>query len=555
MELFKLFGTIMVDNTKANESIHKTDEKAEGLGNKFLSGIGTAAKWGMAIGAAAIAGATALTGMAMKSAETADRIDKLSARTGLSKQAFQEWDYVLGQNGINIEVMKNGVKTLTAQMDAATKGTGAAAENFSKLGIAVTDSNGVLRNQEDVMKETLVALADLPNGTEKAKMATELFGKAGLELMPMLNNGSASIEELTQRAHDLGLVMSDEAVDAGVKLGDTMDDVKQSFGMIATKIGVEVMPIVQQGLDWVLTQMPTIQSVLNVVFMVINEFVTSVVGFITNYLIPAFDLFFGSAIEGCGGFQGAMQTMADFITPLLNDLKGLFQAVLGVIVEYFKLHKEEILSITKSLFDAVKTIVETVMGTIRGIIQVITGLLKGDWEQVWNGLKLISESILNGIVRLVSDLLNIMINIIIMKKDTFLNAGKGIFTAIWDGMKEIWEKLSSWISDKVTWIADKLSFWKKSKSEMDDGGGSGGGGYDGSHANGLNYVPFDGYIAELHKGERVLTAEENKQYSNKNKPNITINQHIYAKVENERAMQREAERRFVEQIENLGYIG
>lgn len=551
MELFKLFGTIMVDNTKANESIHKTDEKAEGLGNKFLSGIGTAAKWGMAIGAAAIAGATALTGMAMKSAETADRIDKLSARTGLSKQAFQEWDYVLGQNGINIEVMKNGVKTLTAQMDAAAKGTGAAAENFSKLGIAVTDNNGVLRNQEDVMKETLVALADLPNGTEKAKMATELFGKAGLELMPMLNNGSASIEELTQRAHDLGLVMSDEAVTAGVTLGDTMDDVKQSFGMIATKIGVEVMPIVQQALDWVLTQMPTIQSVLNVVFMAINEFVTSVVGFITNYLLPAFDLFFGSAIEGCGGFQGAMQMMADFIMPLLNDLKGLFQAVLGGIVEYFKLHKEEILSITKSLFDAVKTIVETVMGVIRGIIQVITGLLKGDWEQAWNGLKLISESILNGIVRLVSDLLNIMINIIIMKKDTFLNAGKGIFNAIWDGMKAIWDKLSSWITEKISWITEKLAFWRSSKSEMDDGGGSGGRGYDGSHATGLNYVPFDGYIAELHRGERVLTAEENKQYSNKNKSNITINQHIYAKVENERAMQREASRRFAEQIESL----
>ena len=33
---------------------------------------------------------------------------------------------------------------------------------------------------------------------------------------------------------------------------------------------------------------------------------------------------------------------------------------------------------------------------------------------------------------------------------------------------------------------------------------------NGSHANGLNYVPFDGYIAELHKGERVLTKDENE---------------------------------------------
>ena len=90
MEIFKLFGSILVDNAAANQSISKTEEKAEGLGKKFLSGVGTAAKWGIAIGGAALAGAAALGGIAMKTAETTDRIDKLSAKTGLSKQAFQK---------------------------------------------------------------------------------------------------------------------------------------------------------------------------------------------------------------------------------------------------------------------------------------------------------------------------------------------------------------------------------------------------------------------------------------------------------------------------------
>ena len=36
---------------------------------------------------------------------------------------------------------------------------------------------------------------------------------------------------------------------------------------------------------------------------------------------------------------------------------------------------------------------------------------------------------------------------------------------------------------------------------------------DGSHRNGLDRVPFDGYIAELHKDERVLTADEAENYS------------------------------------------
>ena len=44
MELFRLFGTIMVDNERANRSIHKTEDQAESLGHKFLAGANKAAK-------------------------------------------------------------------------------------------------------------------------------------------------------------------------------------------------------------------------------------------------------------------------------------------------------------------------------------------------------------------------------------------------------------------------------------------------------------------------------------------------------------------------------
>ena len=670
MELFKLFGTIMVDNTKANESIHKTDEKAEGLGNKFLSGIGTVAKWGTAIGAAAIAGATAIAGKATKAAmdfeqqmsnvatlldgdvdtkikNLGESVKTIAAETGASTELLTDGLYqtisAFGETEDAIKILETATKGAVAGnatvtdsinlLSAVTKGYGDTSKESAqkvsdlafltvKLGQTsfpelarsmgkVVPLAGTLKVSQEELFGAMATLTGVTGGT--AEVSTQLRAtlqglmkpSAGMtEALKKLGyqNGAAALETLglegtlnalkgTVGGNETEFANLFSSVEAGTavlaltgsqaenftqktqamreavgatdeafgkqqdNIAAIMQKLKTNMDVVLISLGEQFLPLMEIVLSKLIEYMPQIQSALEVLFDVIGVIFSTIGNMLTDYIIPAFDLFFGSAIEGCGGFQGAMQTMADFITPLLNDLKGLFQAVLGVIVEYFKLHKEEILSITKSLFDAVKTIVETVMGTIRGIIQVITGLLKGDWEQVWNGLKLISESILNGIVKLVSDLLNIMINIIIMKKDTFLNAGKGIFNAIWDGMKEIWEKLSSWISDKVSWIADKLSFWKKSKSEMDDGGGSGGGGYDGSHANGLNYVPFDGYIAELHKGERVLTAEENKQYSNKNKPNITINQHIYAKVENERAMQREAERRFVEQIENLGYIG
>ena len=55
LEIFKLFGSVMVNNDEANKSIAKTTDNAEGLGSKLVSGAGTALKFGAAIGTAAIA--------------------------------------------------------------------------------------------------------------------------------------------------------------------------------------------------------------------------------------------------------------------------------------------------------------------------------------------------------------------------------------------------------------------------------------------------------------------------------------------------------------------
>lgn len=411
MEIFKLVGSIFVDSEEANKSISKTDEKAEGLADKFLKGVGTAAKWGAGIAAAAGAGATALLGVANKAASAMDVIDKGSAKVGISKQAYQEWSYVLGQNGMDIGKLEVGMKTLTSKMDAAASGTKSAQEAFDALGVSWDDGNGKLKDQETMMNEALYALADMENGTEKARLATELFGKAGIEMMPMLNNGAEGMADLTQRAHDLGLVVSDEAVSAGVLLGDTMDDVKQSLGAVITKIGVEALPIIQSLLDWLLEQMPTIQAVLGTVFEVVTTGVTAVINFI-SYLTEIVQ-------AKLPEIQAIVEKVVSAIVIFWNShLKPCVEAIVAfiqnVLAPAFKTVFENIiLPCVEAVFKGIQALWEgSLKPILTGITDFLTGVFTGNWKQAFEGLSTIVSGVFDGMVTLVKVPINAIIGMV-----------------------------------------------------------------------------------------------------------------------------------------------
>lgn len=426
MEIFKLFGTIMVNSSDAEKSISNTGEKAEGLAAKLGKGITTAAKWGAGIAAGATAAAGAMLGVANKSAEAADEIDKMSQKIGVSKEAYQEWKYAMGQSGVDIGVMQNGVKTLTSLMDKAKDGTDSAKETFDQLGVSIYDGSGALKSQEAMMRETIMALADMEDSTERAKLSTELFGRAGTELEPLLNSGSAGIQDLMDRAHDLGLVMSDDAVDAGVKFGDTLSDVKDSLGMIGTTIGVAVMPVIQTLLDWVISHMPEILDTVN------------------------------GVIDG------------------IKDGVAVLQA-------FWEEHGDAITAKVETVMSIIKQVVQIGMDVLKELIHVAMAVLEGDWETAWDGIVSIVKNI----------------------GSALYEAGVAIFTQLWDGIKSVWNDIRDWVSEKVNWLVDKLTFWDNGTERMNKGTETGF-----SHASGLSYVPYDNYPSNLHRREAVLSAGE-----------------------------------------------
>lgn len=508
ISIFTLMGSILVSNEQANQNIRQTEERAESLGGKFVKGVGTAAKWGAAIGAAAIAGGTALFGMAKKASDAGDRVDKMSQKIGVSKESFQSLNYVLGQNGADVEILQKGFQTLTGIMDKTADTTNKNKTALDTLGISVTDVNGKMKSQEEVFNESVKALMGMDEGVERSTLASELFGKkVASELVPMLNAGVESYEELTQRAHDLGFVMSDEAVAAGAAFNDSMDDVKKALGGVMTRIGIEVMPVFQTMLDWILAHMPEIQAVIKKVFEYIGIFVMAVVDIFKNYLLPAFQVIFDWTKENWPAIQKIIKVVIDTIVDIVKAFVDLFKAI-------WDKWGEDITKVAKSIWDVIYKYIEYVIKQVQTIIKTITALIKGDWEGVWNGIKDIFKNIWDGMAKLLPGLIEAIFNIMKGTFTIFTDIGKGMFGAVWEGMKGIWSSISSWVEETVSWLTDKLAFWKKGNDDMDKGSSSANNvKVNGSHANGLEYVPFSGYVAELHKGERVLTAQENKEYS------------------------------------------
>ena len=223
--------------------------------------------------------------VASKASDAASAINDMSVRTGLSTDTLQELKFAAEQTGVNFDSITNASARLTNIMADAANGSKTAQEAFSRLSVEYTNSDGSLRSMSDTFPEVIKKLAGMTNESERNALAFDLFGKGATELVPLLAQGEGGIDELTKKAHGLGLVMSGEAIEAGDKFGDSLDAVKSSVGMLGTEVGIAFMPVIQKLLDWIIKHMPEIKETASIAFGVIKDVVTKGVGSIRTKCI------------------------------------------------------------------------------------------------------------------------------------------------------------------------------------------------------------------------------------------------------------------------------
>lgn len=394
MEIFKLFGSILIKDEEALSKLDKVDKKGSSTGITFDKIASAAVTAGKAMAAMATAAVTGLTVMTGKALETANEIIKFSQVTGHSTEAFQEWDHVMKNFGYSMEQANGDLAALGEKAMDAANGAGEGAELFGMLGVSVTDSSGKLKSQEQIFNETITALQGMEDVTKRNAIASALLSTTGEELVPVLNMTNEELQAMKDNAN----IISDEDLKKAEEFNKSWNDVKNQFSSFSTEIGIMFMPAMQGALGFIQQMMDFTSMFIDELSSgqtIIEAFLTAVSNIFGEHNMIKIEEFINTS-----GIIPIFETLRDDLVEIVLHIKDSIQPIIQAITDFWSEHGTLIMTVLGVAWTFIKTII---MNTITAIVGIVT-----------NGLSLI-----DGIINL------------------FQNLFSGNFSACWESIKQI----------------------------------------------------------------------------------------------------------------------
>ena len=200
-----------------------------------------------AVAAAIVKVEKAMISMTKESAAFADNIITLSMQTGQSTQQLQEFAYASELIDVSVDTLQGSLTKLTNNMQDTMNGTGNAKASFDKLGVSVINSvDGSMRSANDVFYETIDALGQVKNETERDAMSMDIFGRSAQDLNPLIIQGSKTLKEYADEAHNVGYVLDDEALSALGAVDDAYQRLQKTQEGVKNQLSAEFAPYLEE---------------------------------------------------------------------------------------------------------------------------------------------------------------------------------------------------------------------------------------------------------------------------------------------------------------------
>lgn len=174
--------------------------------------------------------------------ETADRLDELSNRLGISTEQLSAWGYAAKLSGSDLESLVGSLQKFSKTIAAAADANSSQGKLFAALGVSVKDAAGNLRDVEEILPEIADRFKTLKNDTTEAALAQELFGRSGAELLEFLNRGSDGLRELGNEAKNVGAIIDGDTAAAAAEFNDELDKLRSVTNAYFTSIARELLP-------------------------------------------------------------------------------------------------------------------------------------------------------------------------------------------------------------------------------------------------------------------------------------------------------------------------
>lgn len=448
-----------------------------------------------------------------------DSIDKQSQKLGLSAEAYQEWDAILQHSGSSVSAMQAPMRNLTklAEDNAAS---------FEKLGLSTEEVAGM--NQEQLFGAVVKQLQGMEQSTERTAIAQEFLGRSALELAPLLNTSAEDTEAMRQAVHDLGGVMSDEAVKSAAAFQDSLQDMNTAISGAKNQLTAEFLPSITEVMNGVAAIMSGDEGGVDMIADGIASFGEKLQTVLPK-LLEVGGKIVGSVADGIGQnlprlLSGAADMMRQFVagigervpellqsaTSMVTELAAGFkdalpqmlelgasviQTVAGALTENLPTLMESgvdaIVSLAEALCDpeqlgqmidsALKLILALAEGLMRALPRlleaaprIITGIasaLADNFSQILDkGVALIGE-LAAGIIQAIPNVAGVIPEVISAllsafgdMQQKFRSIGSDLLTGIWNGISD---KIA-WLKGQVSGVVDRIKSWFTGKDGFDE---------------------------------------------------------------------------------------
>nr|DAD73177.1 MAG TPA: tail tape measure protein [Myoviridae sp. ct25F5] len=465
----------------------------------------------------------------------------------------------MGTDMTAIQNAYNGfAKQNYTMLDNLKLGYGGTKEEMQRL---IDDANALNTAQGRLTEYSIDSYADIVSAIHDVQTEMGITGTTSLEASTTIQGSLASMKSawknlltgIADPDQDLGMLINNMVNSAGIALDNLVPLIVNLLPRIATALGTLGKKLTKELPGIIRTLLPAlISGAIGLITGLVTE-IPAILAALWDAVIatwstltaqfPILGNIESAAVSAMGKVRSALEPLKSVFQDAWQKIKGIWDTV----EPYFAMTWESIKQVFSTAWDAIKAVwdvvgpyFEAIWEGIKSIFSAVPSWLPGIWETAWAAIKGVWNAVTGFFANIWNTIAGIFSVVEAVFKGDFEGAWEAIkgivsgwanyFKSVWESIKEVFSaavdvgtKIVNDIKEGISKAWDGIKAWFRGLWDSLFGNltanvtvnkSASGGATDGSHARGLDFVPFDGYVAELHKGEMVVPAAEARAMRN-----------------------------------------